>query len=63
MELFPRTSGGGEALAKEFEVPFLGRIPIDPNLAKACDEGINFITENPDSPTTKFMSELAQKLA
>lgn len=22
--------GGGEALAKEFKVPFLGRIPIDP---------------------------------
>ncbi|KAJ1974442.1 cytosolic Fe-S cluster assembly factor cfd1 [Dimargaris xerosporica] len=26
------SSGGGEAMAKEFEVPFLGRVPIDPTL-------------------------------
>jgi len=61
-ELFPRTSGGGEALAQEFEIPFLGRIPIDPNLATTCDEGTNFITGFPNSPTTQFMTDLATKL-
>ncbi|CAG7833630.1 unnamed protein product [Allacma fusca] len=63
VELFPKTSGGGEGLAKECDIPFLGRIPIDPNLAKTCDEGINFITSYPDSPTTVFMIDLAKKLA
>lgn len=62
-ELFPKTSGGGESLAKEYELEFLGRIPIDSNLAKSCDAGSNFITEYPDSPTTKFMLDLAKKLA
>ena len=32
-------SGGGEALSKELEIAFLGRIPIDPNVAKQCDVG------------------------
>jgi len=61
-DLFPKTSGGGEGLAKEYELEFLGKIPIDPNLAACCDDGSNFITAFPDSLTTKFMLELAKKL-
>ncbi|MCK9223400.1 MAG: Mrp/NBP35 family ATP-binding protein [Limnochordia bacterium] len=29
----------GETAAKEFGVPFLGSIPLDPNLAALCDQG------------------------
>jgi len=61
-ELFPKTSGGGEALAKEYNIPFLGRLPMDPKLTKDCDEGNNFIQVNPDSPTTKFMLSLVSTL-
>jgi Mrp family chromosome partitioning ATPase/predicted Fe-Mo cluster-binding NifX family protein len=32
-------SGGGEALALEFNVPFLGRMPIDPSVVAAGDDG------------------------
>ena len=35
--------GGGEAMAKEMHVPFLGRIPIEPQLVEACDYGKPFI--------------------
>jgi len=62
VEIFPKTSGGGESLAKECDIPFLGRIPIDTKLTKCCDEGTNFITAYPDSPTSKFMLELIEKL-
>jgi len=61
-ELFPTTSGGGEALAKEFNIPFLGRLPMDPNVARCCDLGTNFIKEFPNSPTSKFMIDLVNKL-
>ncbi len=37
IELFGKSQG--EALAKEFNTPFLGQLPIDPELAKLCDEG------------------------
>ncbi|MBI4573709.1 MAG: Mrp/NBP35 family ATP-binding protein, partial [candidate division NC10 bacterium] len=31
--------GGGEALAREMGVPFLGKIPLDPQIVEACDAG------------------------
>ena len=34
-------SGGGEALAREFNVPFLGRMPIDPSVVMAGDDGVS----------------------
>ncbi len=36
-------TGGGERMAKEMGVPFLGRIPIDPAIGEACDSGNPFI--------------------
>ena len=33
------SKGGGEALASETALPFLGRIPIDPRLAELQDQG------------------------
>jgi len=40
-------SGGGEQLALDFNVPFLGRIPIDTEMVAACDSGQPFM--NPDN--------------
>jgi predicted Fe-Mo cluster-binding NifX family protein len=36
-------SGGGETMAKEMGVPFLGRIPIDPQIVGTSDEGKPFV--------------------
>ena len=36
-------SGGGETMAKEMGVPFLGRIPMDPQIVGASDEGKPFV--------------------
>jgi len=36
-------SGGGESMAAEMGVPFLGRIPLDPALMQACEEGEPFV--------------------
>ena len=36
-------TGGGEALAREFNVPFLGRMPIDPMVVCAGDDGVSAI--------------------
>jgi len=37
-------SGGGEKMAKQMSVPFLGRIPIDPQIVQACDSGRPYIS-------------------
>jgi len=36
------SSGGGEAMARQTGVPFLGRIPLDPAVMQACEEGAPF---------------------
>ncbi|KAI9012113.1 cytosolic Fe-S cluster assembly factor NBP35 [Phycomyces nitens] len=48
--IFPPTTGGAAALAKELNIDLLGSIPLDPRVAKSCDMGVSFMDEHPDSP-------------
>jgi len=41
--------GGGEKLAKELDVPFLGGIPIDPRIRIGGDNGKPIVYDLPDS--------------
>jgi ATP-binding protein involved in chromosome partitioning len=50
-DIFPGT--GGEQIAKDFGVPFLGCIPMDPIVAQACDAGKPLITFEGNSPTAQ----------
>ena len=42
-------TGGGESLAQEMNVPFLGKIPIVPGIVEACDHGTPYVLNNGDS--------------
>ncbi|XP_076661269.1 NUBP iron-sulfur cluster assembly factor 1 [Halictus rubicundus] len=61
-EIFPASTGGGRAMAKEFNVDFFGSLPLDPLLARCCDEGKNFLTELPESPTVLALQTIVQKI-
>jgi len=50
--------GGGQRAAKELDVPFLGEIPIDPQVVVGGDEGRPTVAAFPDSPTTAAYLEL-----
>ncbi|SPD74123.1 conserved hypothetical protein [uncultured Desulfobacterium sp.] len=54
--------GGGEALAEELGVPFLGRIPLHPEVSASCDAGTPFVKQYPDNPASKMMMSIAQRL-
>ncbi len=54
--------GGGESIAKELGVPFLGSIPLDPEMRKAGDEGKPFIIRSHDSPTWKSVDRVMEEL-
>jgi len=56
-------TGGGEATAKEFGINFLGRIPFDPNLVKAGDEGASFQEKYGEAVAAKTFGVIADKLA
>lgn len=58
--LLPQSDLG--ALARDFGLPILGRVPFDSRLAEACDNGHPFVREYPDSPATKLITETAAAL-
>ena len=47
-------------MAKELNIEFLGSLPLDPLLARCCDEGKNFLTEFPQSPTIFTLQTIVQ---
>jgi len=55
--------GGGESLAKEAGVPFLGTIPMDPDVRKGGDGGTPVVVSLPDSASAKALSAIAEKVA
>jgi len=54
--------GGGERAAREMGVPFLGKIPIDPNIVKSGDDGKPFVLAQPESEATKSFIEIVEKI-
>lgn len=52
-------AGGGEALAREMNIPFLGRIPLDPEVVRSGDQGFVYVKVHPDSPSAKAMTHIA----
>jgi len=45
-------TGGGERIAREMKVPFLGRVPLDPTMVVCGDDGRPFVQAYPESPAT-----------
>ena len=56
-------TGGGEKLAKMTGVPFIGTIPIDPQVRVGGDQGMPVSLSHPDSPVAKSMVEITEKIA
>ncbi|MCD6536989.1 Mrp/NBP35 family ATP-binding protein [Candidatus Bathyarchaeota archaeon] len=54
--------GGGEKIANEMGIPFLGRIPIDPKICEDSDEGTPFILKHRDSAAAKAFTEIVKKI-
>ena len=54
--------GGGESMAKEMGVPFLGRIPIDPSISEDSDKGVPFILKHTNTPAAKAFMDIVKKV-
>ncbi len=52
--------GGGEQMARELEVPFLGRLPIYQPIRVGSDLGIPLVIAEPDSVATRAFMKLAE---
>lgn len=56
--------GGGEKVAEQYNVPYLGAIPLDIEMRKAADEGRPFIVRTPGktSPTWDAVDKVMENL-
>ena len=55
-------TGGGKKASFDLKVPFLGRIPIEPEMVKLGDSGQPFIHFRKETETAKIMDEIISKI-
>jgi ATP-binding protein involved in chromosome partitioning len=53
--------GGGEQAARELSVPFLGRVPLDPQMVEAADSGTPFVLQQ-ESRVRQAFEEIVEKV-
>ncbi len=54
--------GGGQALAQEWGVPFLGRIPLDPDLVSETDNGRPYFKGHEESEVVLAFNRLTDQI-
>lgn len=54
------SSGGGEKTARDFDLPFLGRVPMDPRVVIAGDTGKPYLSSEEDTPATNAFSSIVE---
>ena len=55
--------GGGERLAQEMSIPFLGRVPLDAEVRKGGDFGRPISVISPESAAGQAFRQLAKTIA
>jgi Mrp family chromosome partitioning ATPase/predicted Fe-Mo cluster-binding NifX family protein len=55
-------SGGGFKTALAMNVPYLGRIPLDPKMVECSDAGESYLEKNPDSEAAKAFNDLVERI-
>ncbi len=57
------SQGGGESVARDLGLDFLGRIPIDPRIVTAGDEGVPSVVREPESPAAAAFRDIAGRVS
>jgi len=55
-------TGGGEELAREFDLPFLGAVPMDPKVVIAGDDGVPYLSSDAKSPATEAFTRIVESV-
>ena len=57
-KIFAPSTGGAKKMCDELNLTFLGAIPLDPMIARSCDEGKSYIDQCPESMASKAYKEI-----
>mgnify|MGYP001203923038 FL=1 len=56
------SSGGGEKTANEFNVNFLGSLPIEPGIGTSCDKGTPYVVAYSKTVTAQLFKQIVERL-
>lgn len=66
MQLFAGVSAtggdGAEQMATDHGVPFWGRLPLDPDLLKACEQGKPFVEARASAPAARAIEDFCHRI-
>ena len=60
VEIF--SSGAAEELARKYDAPILGRIPLDPTVCASGDAGVPFMRDRADTPVGRAFAQIVAAL-
>jgi len=55
-------AGGGRRMAEDMNLPFLGSVPVDPDIAAGGDRGAPFAGDRPHSPAAEAFAGIVKKI-
>jgi ATP-binding protein involved in chromosome partitioning len=55
--------GGGERIAGDIGIPFLGRLPVYQPISTGSDRGIPIVVAEPDSPASRAFQTVSERVA
>nr|MBA2339596.1 Mrp/NBP35 family ATP-binding protein [Pyrinomonadaceae bacterium] len=55
--------GGGEKLARQYDLPFLGSVPLGLEVREGGDKGVPVVVGHPDSPQARALRSVAEEVA
>jgi len=55
--------GGGQRAAARYNVPLLGEIPLDPEMAESGDAGVPLVIKNAASPLSQAFRDVSRQMA
>lgn len=61
-EVFDSSGGGAERMCREMGVPFLGKVPLDPQLCKAAEQGKSCFEGSKCSVSAPSLKSIIQKV-
>jgi ATP-binding protein involved in chromosome partitioning len=56
-------TGGGRKISDDMGVPYLGEVPIDPQVRISGDGGTPLVISHPDSPAAEALGRISRELA
>jgi ATP-binding protein involved in chromosome partitioning len=56
-------SGGGERMARDFDVQLLGQLPLDVRIREQTDSGMPSVIADPDGPAAQAYMQTARRMA